>query len=77
MNCAFCGLYKGVAASQLCGGCKSVRFCDTACIKAGWKSHSSTCKGAKKKKSKKKEVAEEEPPSEPPGQRGGAEEHLD
>jgi len=60
MNCDFCGMYKGIAASQSCGGCKAVRYCDSACVKAGWKTHSSVCKG-NRKAMKKKEAAAVEP----------------
>ena len=46
MNCEACGRYKGPEASKTCGGCHSVRFCDEACLKVGWKDHKAACRAA-------------------------------
>jgi hypothetical protein len=46
MNCAACGRYRGPDASQRCGGCRAARFCNDACLQAGWKDHKAACKAA-------------------------------
>jgi hypothetical protein len=46
-NCVACGVFN-VKSSSKCGGCKAVNFCDSKCLKRGWKAHKPKCVAASK-----------------------------
>ena len=47
-NKFICANCNGTQASNRCGGCKSVYYCNIKCQKAHWKQHKVLCKKQKK-----------------------------
>ena len=43
-KCGYCGMHETVTSFQLCGGCKTQRYCSRKCQRAHWSVHRVTCK---------------------------------